>query len=315
MTTISAKIICDSISEAGIRLTTFEVTFPRCILAEWNTHRAFSRNTSSSRAIPTEKMIKMVETNPYIPIEWGLNQKGMQAKTLMSELGAAKAEKVWLRARDNAVAQAKELLVAKEVVHKQILNRILEPFLHVTAVVTATEWNNFFALRDHEAAQPEIRELAKRMREALAASTPKKRASDHWHLPYIVDEDAERAMAHVIEHILPRGDFFTEGWLSERTEELLFKMSAARCARVSYLNQENVPPTVQEDLDLFDRLMKDMPMHASPVEHQATPDWRSVVDSSTGEEAWANKHLHGNFVGWRQFRKSFVGENIPTNRA
>lgn len=307
--TITAVVICDSISEAGIRLTTMELTYHRFIHSELLTHRAFSRNASSSRAIPSEKMIQRVENNPAIPVHWGLNQKGMQAREEMSEVGKARALRTWLKARDAAVAHAKELLVAKERVHKQVLNRILEPYSHITVVVSATEWNNFFALRDHPDAQPELRELASKMKEAYTASTPKERKTGDWHLPYLLDRDVERATHHVLDKILPKGDLYTEAWLAEQTKQLLFKMSAARCARVSYLNQDKETPTVEEDLATFAKLMAEMPLHASPTEHQAEPD---IFDDAYSE--WLSPHLHGNFVGWCQYRKTFVGENVATNR-
>lgn len=309
MTTVTAEVICDSISEAGIRLTTMQLTYPRVIHAEFMTHRAFSRNAASSRAIPIEKSIRLVEADPYIPIRWGLNGKGMQDHGAMSEIGQAKAEKIYRRGLEAALATAKEFLVSKEVPHKQIVNRILEPYSHITVVVTATEWNNFFALRDHAAADPLFQLLAAKMKEAYTASVPKDRKTGDWHLPYLLDRDVERATHHVLGKILPKGDMYSEAWLEEQVKQLLFKMSAARCARVSYLNQDKETPTVEEDLATFAKLMAEMPLHASPTEHQAEPD---IFDDAYSE--WIAPHLHGNFVGWCQYRKTFVGENVATNR-
>ena len=154
----SARVLLDSVSPLGVRLTTLEVTFPRFVLAEFNTHRMFSRNSASSRAIPTAKLIERVEQDPVLPLEWGRNKAGMSASDLLSAEEAEAAQRVWLRARDDAIARARELLDLK--VHKQELNRILEPFLWHTVIVTATQWDNFFELRCSSNAQPEIRKAA-----------------------------------------------------------------------------------------------------------------------------------------------------------
>ena len=141
----AARVLRDSLSPAGVRLTTMEVTFPRFVLSEFNTHRVMSRNSASSRAIPSGKLIERALNDPVVPIEWGRNQRGMQAGDVLSEEDAAKALRVWLAARDAAVARARELLELS--VHKQVLNRVLEPFLWHTVIVTSTEWRNFFELR------------------------------------------------------------------------------------------------------------------------------------------------------------------------
>jgi len=137
----NARVLLDSTSPAGIRLTTLEVTFPRFVLAEFNTHRLFSRNSASSRAIPTSKLIERVLKDPAIPLEWGKNKAGMSASDVLSPDLAQEAEHVWLGARDAAVANAQRLLDLD--VHKQELNRLLEPFLWHTVIVSATEWKNF----------------------------------------------------------------------------------------------------------------------------------------------------------------------------
>jgi thymidylate synthase ThyX len=255
----AARVLLDSQSPAGIRLTTLEVTFPRFVLAEFNTHRQFSRNSASSRAIPSSKMIERAEREPVLPLEWGRNQKGMSAGELLSEEEAADAQSVWLTARDAAVAHAKALLELK--VHKQVLNRVLEPFLWHTVIVTGTEWVNFLELRCAPTAQPEIREAAVRMRDAMLASTPRAVAFGEWHLPLVQDD--ERSL----------------------DAETLKKISAARCARVSYLTHDGTRD-IAKDLDLFERLKTDR--HLSPFEHVATPA-RDV-------------EFHANFRGWIQMR-------------
>lgn len=256
----SARVLLDSISPAGVRLTTLEVTFPRFVLSEFNTHRSFSRNSASSRAVPTSKLLEKVANDPVLPLEWGRNKAGMSADEVLSAEEADEANRVWLSARDAALEHARGLLALK--VHKQELNRILEPFLWHTVIVTATEWENFFTLRCAPTAQPEIREAALRMREALADSVPTRVEYGAWHLPLVQND--ERA--------LPIED--------------QKRISAARCARVSYLthggNRE-----IEKDFELHDRLKRDR--HLSPFEHVATP-----ADDAD---------FHANLRGWIQMRR------------
>jgi thymidylate synthase ThyX len=255
----SARVLLDSVAPNGVRLTTLEVTFPRFVLAEFNTHRQLSRNSASSRAIPTSKLIERVASDPVVPLEWGRNKAGMSANEMLSPEDAAAALHEWLRARDDAVAHARRLLELK--VHKQELNRLLEPFLWHTVVTTATEWTNFFELRCAANAQPEIREAALRMHEAIAASRPRLLESGEWHTPLLqADESA----------------------LEVETRK---RISAARCARVSYLTHEGTRD-VEKDLELCERLRGDR--HLSPFEHVATP---------AGDCAF-----HANFRGWIQMR-------------
>jgi thymidylate synthase ThyX len=270
--TISAKIIKDSISEKNNRLTTMQLCYPRFIHSEFMTHRVFSRNASSSRAIPVAKTIEQVRTSPAMPIHWGTNQSGMQAKSeLLPELlERAKAE--WVRAAESAVEHAQTLMELG--LHKQVANRILEPFQHIHVIVTATEWNNFFELRIHPDAQPEIHELALQMKTAMDASVPILLKDTEWHLPYVTDIDRSNVRAMNLD------------------SSTLRKISAARCARVSYLTHDGQEPDIDKDLALYDRLITMKPAHASPIEHQATPD---------NSEKYT--HLHGNFTGWIQFRK------------
>ena len=158
-----AKIVADSVSEVGDRLTTMEVTFPRMVLAEFNTHRVFSRNSASSRAIPVEKQLQRIMDDPFIPVWWGRKQSGMQADHELEGDGLVQAKAEWLAARDSAVGHVQRLLELG--LHKQITNRLLEPFMWHTVIVTATEWSNFFALRANPMAQPEIRVIAEMMRD------------------------------------------------------------------------------------------------------------------------------------------------------
>lgn len=292
MTTISAQIIADSITPTGKRLTTMQLRYPRFIHAEFMTHRAFSRNASSSRAIPVERMIEDILSDTAMPIHWGKNQPGMQARDECSELVLVpdhpdtffnvqvSREAAWNRARDEAIRIARGFHEAGY--HKQIVNRLLEPFMHINVLVTATEWDNFFALRDHPDAEPHIAMLARAMKDALHHSMATPLQPGEWHLPYVTDE---------------------EGSIEDQ-----IKISVARCARVSYLTHDGRKSTVEEDLALYDRLVGSAPIHASPAEHQATPDKSFTV---TGNDTWyENYHLHGNFSGWIQYRKTLPNENI-----
>lgn len=265
MTTISATIILDSVSPHGARLTTMELVYPRWIHGQVMTHRVFSRNASSSRAIPTERLIRAIEEDTAIPVFWGKNQAGMQADgewDAMVRVDSGEAisrKKAWLRARDSAIASARAF--AEAGYSKEIVNRLLEPFSHIRVLVSATEWANFFALRDHADAQHEIQLLARSMRNAMEASSPVQRLS---HLPYLGDTRADL----------------------DRTTR--FKISTARCARVSYKTHDGDTPTIDQDLALYDRLMGGNPIHASPAEHCA------VVSNTRG--------FKKNFRGWTQFR-------------
>lgn len=281
---ISAKIIADSISESGKRLTTLQLTYPRFIHAEFMTHRVFSRNASSSRAIPVRKMIEMVRNEPAMPIHWGLNQPGMQAERELSDRDQDSAHMLWLDAA-NAAADIAEKMMALGL-HKQVANRILEPFQHIHVVVTATEFTNFYALRAHPDAQPEIHELALQMLDALAGSEPTPLLPGEWHLPYVTDDE--------------RNDQFFK---LPDNRDLLRKISAARCCRVSYLKHDGTAASIADDLELCDKLAGAVPIHASPFEHQATPDLYSKEAKFGGSDSWGAPYLHGNFVGWIQHRK------------
>lgn len=293
--TITAKIICDSTTSApkytstipnsitlelinytrktpydfDDRLVTVQLRYPRFIHSELMTHRVFSRNASSSRAIPVERLIADVITDTAMPLHWGKNQPGMQAREehkdfviipgIDDELELTNKE-AWLVARDNAIEVAKAF--AKSGYHKQIVNRLLEPFSHINVIVTSNLWNNFFELRNHEDAQPEIRVLAQEIKSAIDNSTPKFLEPGQWHLPYVVEEDYD----YVIE--LNRSNFGGHDYYQNCYTKLA-EMSVARCARVSYFTHEGKKPTIDQDLSLYRKLVKAKPLHASPAEHQA----------------------------------------------
>ncbi len=278
-----AKIICDSQPPEGSRLTTMEVVVPRIVLAEFNTHRKFSRNSASSRAIPVEKMIRKVEEDPYIPETWGKNQKGMQAEEALDEHRSALARQCWLQARDSAVEHVRTMMGADIGVHKQTTNRLLEPWMWHTIIVTATEWSNFFHLRCHPDAHPAIRLTAEAMLKVYEESTPNKLEWNEWHLPFVRPKDWEE---------------FAKGWMkagNPTPEEMLkfVKVSSARCARVSYLTHDGVRDP-ELDLKLHDRLLSGG--HMSPFEHPAQCEKGPMPNSNFAEP-------------WVQYRKTIPNES------
>lgn len=274
--TISATILEDSICN-GKRITTYILTYPRFIHAELLTHRNISRNSSSSRAIKFEKQYKNISENMAHPIHWGKNQPGMQAKEELSLPKQVIAQAIWHLT--GKITLWASWLLNKLGVHKQIVNRISEPFSHITVIVTATEWANFFALRYHLDAQPEIEALASCMWSELYLSTPKESNAEDWttwHLPFITPANRK-----------------------DLTKEEAIKISVARCARVSYLTHDGQNATKEADYKLYDRLLDRSPIHASPAEHQAWPTV-SPTDRS------------GNFIGWVQYRQTIEGQNITS---
>lgn len=280
----SAKILADSISEDGARLTTFELTFPRVILAEWNTHRMISRNAASSRAIPTEKLIQRILDDPFIP-EFCANQKGMQAGDAIEEDDAQLARLKWLDARDFAIGVAKSFHALN--IHKQYVNRLLEPWMWCTVIASATEWANLFALRCNPQAEPSFQRVAGLALDAYRASTPCLVPAGQWHLPLFYKEDwlaiTEPNSPTLRSEISPN--------------DIAKKVSVGRCARVSYLTHDG-KRDFEADIELHDRLA--LSGHWSPFEHVATP-FNSRHDQS------------GNFVGWDQYRKGFAAENLDRN--
>lgn len=272
---ITAKVIADSISYTGIRIATLQLCYPRFVHSEFMTHRVFSRNASSSRAIPVAKMIRQVWSDPAIPVHWGQNQPGMQAHQQLTGWRLGVTKFCWRAAAKAAACIA--WIMDKAGAHKQVANRILEPFQWIHVIVTATEWDNFFSLRGHVDADPTIQQLAFAMKDAMDDSRSVVLTHTQWHLPYITYQEQ----------------------INNPTETLL-KASAARCARVSYLTHEGKTPSLHQDLQLYARLIESAPMHASPVEHQAKPDTHFTVDS---DPRWSNPSMHGNFKGWIQHRK------------
>lgn len=303
----SAKIICDSISPDGVRLTTMEVVMHRFVLAEFNTHRVFSRNSASSRAIPTQKILDKIATNPALPVYYGKQQKGMQADEELDKQQIFNCQEEIKELARKSMEHVIDLSNNLQL-HKQSANRYLEPWMWHTVIVTATEWDNFFWQRCSPLAQPEMKAAADQMQLAYYTSTPKFVDYGEWHLPYIMEED-EYEICSIKEPL-------------EQTSELQYlklmsyfkRISVARCARVSVLQQDGIR-AIEKDLEMFDRLRNAMPIHISPFEHVATPiDDRNFIAgkpvSPKQHPPFARDRFIGNFRGWLQFRKEIPNENL-----
>ena len=311
MTTISAKAILKSQhAVTGDMLATLLLRYPRCIHDEFLTHRVFSRNASSLRAVPVAKLIQDVVNDPFMPIYWGKNRKGMQADEELTGRELEDAKKFWDQAKNDALIYASEL--AGVGAHKQIANRVLEPFSHITVVVSATEWTNFFALRIHPTAEPHMRKLAEVMEEALVAAPAQMLKPGDWHLPFVSAEDKVLiASAH------PQGGPEKHNALIDACTQDAIKLSVARCASTSYKTVEGFDMTMERAVALHDKLVSSVPLHASPCEHVAQADtpvtvWPQEIAGKAGIPptwiGWDNQKQHGNFVGFRQYRKMLPGE-------
>lgn len=304
----SARVVADSTYPDGVRLTTLEVVMHRYVLAEFNTHRVFSRNSASSRAIPVTRQMDRIVNWPALPVTWPSEQKGMQGGESLSRQQTDLALGVWLEAQEAAVSAATGL--TRMGLHKSVTNRLLEPFMRHTVVVTSTAWENFFALRLDTDAQPEIRMAAEAMKAAYDASTPQDVAETMgWHLPYVDVEDVTRVGA----------ELGARSADPSHAIEALARISAARCARTSYLTQDG-KRDIMADLDLYDRLVTDRvgkAIHWSPLEHVATPwSWNrqegcihfgqdeALVGVEDTFTCMPLDHLPrtGNLLGWRSLR-------------
>ena len=268
-----AEIVADSRNIWGQRVTTFQVRFPRIILSEVLTHRVLAKNTGSSRAKPTNWVITDITNNPFIPDYWGKNQSGMQAFEELEQDKIDLATKRWQEGIDYCLGLAKDLQNLG--VHKQLANRCLEWCQYIDVVITGTEFNNFFALRTHKDAQPEIQVLSKMMWDAYNDNKKNSKLllPGQVHLPYLLDD---------------------EEYLDMATKK---RICSARCARVSYRPFNSDKADIEADLSLFDKLVGNVPGHWSPLEHVLTSHWRPGYKS-------------GPVRGFKQFRKEFKQENI-----
>lgn len=304
---IKATIIAHSKSAVdGKEIITWELEYPRFIHSELMTHRLFSRNAASSRAIPVAKMIEQVRENPATPVHWGKNQPGMQAKEELAGENLHGTIVAWEHA---ALHVAKCALTMNDLgAHKQIVNRILEPFQWMKTVVTATEFDNWFWLRNHTDAQPEIKRLAECMWEALQNSEPFELKPGEWHVPYV-----QRA------RVFGKVEYVQDEYYIDLEDALA--ISSSCCAQVSYRKLDD---SLEKARDIYSRLVESEPVHASPFEHQATPMKASVMSFSRTDvniqgypSTWEDGITHGdrygnfwsgNFKGWIQHRQL-----IPNN--
>lgn len=274
---IKAKIIADSISESGVRITTFELEYCRYIHAQVLTHRLMSRNSASSRAIPVKKVISQVWNDPVLPLHWGKNKPGMQADEELSGWRLSVVKAAWKGAAKVAASVA--WVMDKVGLHKQAANRILEPFQYMKVVMTATEWDNFFSLRCHKDAQPEIKALADVMYDVYRAGSPKALREGMWHTPY-----------------------YGDGWWSEESPHSLeeaLAISSSCCAQVSYRVLDD---SLEKAAKIFDKLVHSKPVHASPMEHQATPviEWTQEGVTHMDKQGY---YWSGNLRSWVQHRQ------------
>lgn len=264
-----AVILKDSINTMNRRrITTWRWTYPRMIHGEVMTYRVFSRNAASSRAIPIHKFIRQVLRDPATPVWWGAGQSGMQARAELSGWRLWLSKRLWYGARYPAVGIA--WVLDKLGLHKQLTNRILEPWMWMTIVVTMTELDNFWLQRDHPDAQPEIQHLARLARKAYAESVPAELSPGQWHIPLV---SGDELLLPVVEQL---------------------KVSTGRCAGISYLRLDETRP-VGKEVALHDRLCGSTPKHMSPFEHQA--------------EAMLVDEFFGPTRGWRQYRKTIPDES------
>lgn len=278
MTTISAKSILSSMhAVTGDRLDTLLLRYPRWIHAEFMTHRVFSRNAASSRAIPVMKLIEDVINDPAMPLVWTKNEPGMQGYEELEYREKTVCKLAWERAMNAAIKEARFQMDFGA--HKQIINRLLEPFVHITVVVTATQWSNFLSLRDHPAAEPHIRMLARAVRQAMEGAEVKILAPGEWHIPFV--DWRER------KHLL--------------IDEAL-ALSVARCASTSYKTVDGFDMTLARAQEIVEKLRTADPIHASPFEHVAQADEINFALQ------WAHADEHRNFVGFRQLRA--IIENV-----
>lgn len=290
--TITAKIIADSISrDVKQRITTFELEYPRFIHAELMTHRLFSRNAASSRAIPVNRCIELIRDNPAMPSHWGKNQPGMSAKEecdapvktySLKDSGYGEnrqsKEDAWISCRNHAIHFAQGFSEAGY--HKQIVNRILEPYSHIKVVVTATSFDNFFNLRCHPDAQPEIKILADEMWKCYNTTAMAVLSEGDWHVPYY------------------GGGFWCTG--DNTPLEDAIAISASCCAQVSYRRLDD---SIEKARMIYSRLIESKPAHASPMEHQATP----ITKSSAWYTGLTNNWSHVDGVTGVRFDKSLGG--------
>lgn len=269
-----AKILLDSINDFGDRLTTVELTIPKWLQAELNTHRLFTRSSASSRARPNAVIMQEIAEFPVIPVAWLRNQSGMQGGEQLQPHESAECDADWLEIRDLILESAPYKRLVRRNVAKQTINRLLESWMFTKIIVSATDFSGFFFQRCHKAAQPELRVVAEEFQAKFKASVPTHLPAGHWHLPLIREDEQDLDLPVAI------------------------RVSAGRCARASYQTHDGIR-SIDADLDLFDRLTlrpdETDPAHWSPLEHVARSQYI--------------RRNCGNFRGFTQLRKFFANEH------
>jgi thymidylate synthase ThyX len=301
---ITAQVVADSMSLWGDRLTTFRLRYPRFIHAQFMTHRMFSRNVASSRAIPVESMIAEIQRETAMPMNWGSKQSGMQAGEELDEETIQIAREIWISASGSMSSAAR--ILDKLKLHKQHANRVLEAFVMTDTIASMTDLDNALHLRYHDAAQPEISALFKAIYEAIKLSEPKLVRPGEWHLPFITKSEYSSPDQQVFES--------ASGYLMDL--ETAKRVSVSLCAQVSFRKEDD---SVKKATDLYQRLAGSYPIHASPFEHVATPfSMREYNVRQSFVQTGKNEGLTdpegfmycGNFRGWVQYRKQIAKENI-----
>lgn len=298
---INVNLIAHSISEEGVQIATFELESPRFIHSEIMTHRVFSRNAQSSRAVPVSKTGDINAQNPVKPLLWGKNKAGMSSTEELEGSDLLIAKMHWSNATEESFSRSKQLADAG--LHKQYANRLTEWCSRIKVVVTSTEWDNFFWLRDDpDAAQPEIVYLAREMQKKLNDNKPELLFSGEWHTPYVKHE---RSDAYGLRYLDSNG--------FELTAEEAKQISASCCAQVSY---RTLNDSKEKALEIYAKLFNGPKPHLSPVEHQATPVVNCAVDEDINTDnpfSWQDGVTHmdkqfrlwsGNFQGWIQHRQN-----------
>jgi thymidylate synthase ThyX len=310
------EIVADSISEVGQRITTFVLTYPRFIHGELMTHRVFSRNAMSSRAVPVNKMIEHVESNTAMPIHWGKNKPGMQASEECNEAVTIDLnflldglsykiprEEAWNEGMKLAVAVADGFYQSGY--HKQIVNRLIEPYQLMRTVVTATTFENWFWLRDHADAMPEIKWLAGLMNDEYKTSNPKTLHDTEWHMPFYNNGGVWS------------GHFETDNGIEVDRHgvslENALKVSASCCAQASFRKADE---SIEKAIMIYEKLVGMEPAHFSPFEHQAKPvDYPYCNDITELKGIDGATHIDvdgnvwsGNFKGWIQHRQLLAND-------
>lgn len=283
---ITARIIADSINPSGSRITSWILKYPRFIHGEFMTHRVFSRNAASSRAIPFKKMLESAHEDMAMPEYWGAEKKGMQSGMSLCDDDVASCQRIWREALTLVTASANALTDFG--LHKSVTNRIFEPWTHMTTMMTLTEHANFYSLRAHPMAQPEFQVLAFRMLDTWLKSTPVVTPWGGWHTPFG-------------DKIDPALDWPTK-----------LKVITARAARLSYLTFDG-NSSVEEDLRLHDRLLAEDPKHASPAEHPAYAEesfWALINDKPIRTSLSVSGVDQANLRGWTSYRKTIARECV-----